>query len=125
MTGPKDSNEAGARTLDPAVLAGLRRALDDDTLVAEIIEAFLADTPGQIASLAAAGAQEDLPAVVATAHHIKSSALTFGAVRMVRLCSALESEPGESRDLVPAVAREFDELSRSLSTYLQDLSGAG
>jgi HPt (histidine-containing phosphotransfer) domain-containing protein len=109
-------------TLDPAVLTSLRTAMDDDDLVAEIIKAFLSDTPGQLASLVAADQRGDLPTVVAQAHLIKGSALTFGAVRLVQLCAALETAPRDTARVL-AVAGEFEELRESLSAYLEELRG--
>ena len=70
----------------------------------------------------AADLRGDLPAVAASAHLIKGSALTFGAVRLVQQCDALESGPGGS-ERVPAVAGEFEALCGSLTGYLEDLRG--
>lgn len=114
MTGP---------TLDVTVLEGLRAALGDDGLVREIIEAFRADTPGQIATLVAAHERGDLATVVAAAHLVKGSAMTLGAVRLEQLCVTLEAARGESGDQVLVVSEEFEELSGLLSDYLKGLDG--
>jgi HPt (histidine-containing phosphotransfer) domain-containing protein len=112
MTGP---------TLDPTTLDDLRVAMGSDDLVVDIIEAFLTGTPGQIDSLVEAGQRGDLPAVVTLAHLIKGSALTFGAVRVVELCQALESAPSDPDGRVTALAGEFEKLAASLSVYLEAL----
>lgn len=118
MPEPIDPTERGGPTLDPTVLAELREALGDDLLVAEIIGAFQAETPGQIASLVAAHDRGDSHALVSAAHLIRGGALTLGADRMAGLCAALEASPDGSPRLVPAVADEFDELTGALSAYL-------
>lgn len=121
MTDGAGSAETSGPTLDPDALEGLRDALEDDELVADIIQTFLSETPDQIASLASAEQLGDLATLTATAHLIKGGALTFGAVRLVRLCAALEASPPEASSLVPAVEQEFEELSRSLSSCLDEL----
>jgi HPt (histidine-containing phosphotransfer) domain-containing protein len=116
------SHQTSGPTLDPDALQTLRDALGDDELVVDITRTFLSGTPAQIDTLASAELSGDLPTLAATAHLIKGGALTFGAVRLVRLCAALEASPAESRGLVPAVAQEFDELSRALSSHVDELS---
>lgn len=109
------------QTFDPTALASLRAALEDDEFVLGLAAKFLVETPGRIAALTAATREGDLSAIVAAAHLIKGSALTFGAPRLVNLCAALEASPSEARSLVAAVAHEFDELSGSLSKYMGDV----
>lgn len=114
MTGP---------TLDSTVLADLRTAMDNDDLVAELVATFQADTPGQLAALAAAHQRGDLASVVTQAHLVKGGALIFGAVRLVQLCEALEADPSGPGERVTALAREFEELTLSLSAFLEALPG--
>lgn len=106
-----------AAVLDDEALATLRGALGDDGLMADVIEAFLQETPAQVEALDAAGRAGDEQALGAAAHLIKGSALTLGAVALAESCAAVESSPGESAGLVPAVGRAFDEAARSLSRY--------
>jgi HPt (histidine-containing phosphotransfer) domain-containing protein len=113
-------SDGAGPTLDRGALDNLRADVDDDELVAQVIASFVADTPGQIASLAAAGERRDHPVVVSLAHRIKGSALTLGAVRLAQLCGELEAAPGGSGERVPAVARELEALTGSLSDYLDN-----
>jgi HPt (histidine-containing phosphotransfer) domain-containing protein len=117
-----DREAGNGQVLDDSVLATLRSALGDDELVADIIGAFLSETPKQIESLVAADRAGDERAVVAAAHLIKGSALTFGAVRLVSHCATLESAPSQAAALVPQVGLAYDEAARSLSRYLGELS---
>lgn len=120
-----DPEVPGGQTFDPTVLTALRTALGDDELVLDIVQNFLVNTPDHIAALGAAAREGDAPNVAATAHRIKGSALTFGAPRLVNLCAALESSPDGARRLVATVAREFNELSSSLTTYAGDVRAGG
>ena len=122
MVDDGDGSAHDGQVLDDTVLATLRSALGDDELVAEIIGAFLSETPAQIEGLAAAHRAGDERAVAAAAHLIKGSALTFGAVRLVDRCATLERSPGASPTLVPAVGQAYDEVAESLSRYVADLS---
>ena len=110
------------QTFDPTNLAALRTALGDDEIVRDIVQTFLAATPGHIAALRVAEREGAPQAIAASAHLIKGSALTFGATRLVNLCATLEASPVEPRGLVAAVEQEFHELSRSLSSYVGELA---
>ena len=109
------------QTFDPTVLAELRTDLEDDEFVLGIARNFLVRTPDHVAALTDAAREGDLQAISETAHLIKGSALTVGAPRLVNLCAALQISPAESRSLVPAVSREFDELASALSSYLGEV----
>lgn len=110
-------------TLDPTVLAGLRAALGDDQLVADLIQVFLSQTPGDLATLASAMRNGDQQEIAATAHLIKGSALTFGATRLAQLCARLEASPVGSDNLADSVAQEVHDVAASLSTYASELNG--
>lgn len=116
----------GGPTFDPTVLAELRAALEDDEFVFDLVRTFLAEAPRHIAALTTAAEAGDLEAVVATAHRLKGSALTFGASGLVNVCGALEGSPTECGRLVPGVARELDDASDHLNRYVREArSGHG
>jgi HPt (histidine-containing phosphotransfer) domain-containing protein len=77
-----------ALLFDPSVFRVLRSELGAED-AAEVLLAFLADTPRKIAVMASA--MEDRPAIKRQAHSIKSSAATFGFVEMSSLARDLES----------------------------------
>lgn len=107
--------------LDPTVLAAFREALHEDEYVVHMAHAFLDETPGEMAELAAAARRLDLSAVVSIAHLIRGNALTFGAARLAEVCAAIEVSPVRSRSLLPSMRKEFDEVARSLTGYLEGL----
>jgi HPt (histidine-containing phosphotransfer) domain-containing protein len=73
---------------DPSVFRVLCSELGAED-AAEVLQAFLADTPRKIAIMGAA--MEDRPAIKRQAHSIKSSAATFGFVELSALARDLES----------------------------------
>lgn len=116
---------ASGQTFDPTVLAELRTALDDDEVVFDLVQSFVAAAPRYVAALTTAAEAGDLEAIVATAHRLKGSALTFGASRLVDVCAALESSPADSGRFVVRLAQEIDELSVSMNRYLRGVRSGG
>ena len=57
----------------------------------EIVSAFLADTPGQVAALVDAFSRGDLPATGRLAHRVKGAAANLSAVRLQGLASEIET----------------------------------
>lgn len=83
---------AAAPAIDPAALAQLRAVMgDDDDAVDEVIDAFVTSTPNLLAALRIAAGAGDAAGVQGTAHSLKSSSATVGALTLVALCKALEA----------------------------------
>jgi HPt (histidine-containing phosphotransfer) domain-containing protein len=82
-----------AVVLDRTILAELHADLGDDnpTLVAELIDLFLADTPLLLAKLGAAIAAGAVEAVFQCAHSLKSTSANLGAQALAALCEGLEA----------------------------------
>ena len=77
-----------APLFDPSVFRGLCSELGNED-AAEVLQAFLADTPGKIAIMTSAMA--DRPSIKRAAHSIKSSAAIFGFAKLSALARDLES----------------------------------
>lgn len=77
--------------LDEATIAQLFESVGaDPAFLDELVEAYLADAPGQLAAAraaVAAGSPEDL---VRPAHTLKSSSSTFGALTLAGLARDME-----------------------------------
>lgn len=110
---PMQSGEPAS--VDASVLTTLREVLDDDVLLLEIIETFLDQTPDQLAALTLAAGAGENDTVATTAHVVKGSALTLGAVRLGQICAELERAPSE--ELAAAAVQEYDEVARHLSEF--------
>src|SRR6185437_5105562 len=105
--------------LDDSALANLRDLGGDDFL-AEVIDAFLADAPGQVATLRRSldeGSREELRRA---AHTLKSNGATLGAAGFAGLCRDLEhrAKAGEldgASELVERIEQEYAPLEEALS----------
>ena len=87
--------------LSDSVLDGLRE-LDDGELIAEIVGLFLQDTPRRIDALRNAVSADDASAVERTAHALKGSCESMGAVGMGGITAELQGV-GASGDLSSAI----------------------
>jgi HPt (histidine-containing phosphotransfer) domain-containing protein len=76
--------------LDPHTLAALRGLDDEDDLLSQLIDLFLADAPARLAKMRDAIARADWVALGDYAHSLKGSCATLGALRMAELCDWLE-----------------------------------
>jgi HPt (histidine-containing phosphotransfer) domain-containing protein len=80
-----------APLFDPSVFRGLCSELGNED-AAEVLQAFLADTPRKMARIMST--TTDRPAIKRAAHSIKSSAATFSFARLSALARALEAGIG-------------------------------
>lgn len=84
--------------LDEAVVAELRESVGgDDTFVAELASAYLAEGQEQIEAMVDAMGRGDVAAVVRPAHSLKSSSASLGAARVAELCRQIEYAAREGR----------------------------
>ena len=92
--------------IDEAVLAGLTHG--DVAETRELLDDFMASTTTDLATLEAARAAGDLPAVTREAHKIKGAARSIGAGELGEAADALETA-GRAQDAahVPALAADI------------------
>lgn len=108
-------------SLDMSVVETLKElgGDDDPELFGELVDAFLADTPGRLDAIDAALVTGDADGVAKAAHPLKSSAANMGAVGLSELCRRMEAaaREGDLSGLAPLAASarvEFDAASRAL-----------
>ncbi|SDO35791.1 Hpt domain-containing protein [Afipia sp. GAS231] len=94
-----------APLFDPSVFRGLCSELGNED-AAEVLQAFLADTPCKMALIMSATTGR--PSIKRAAHSIKSSAATFGFVKLSALARELES------GIEGMSARRLDECTGAL-----------
>jgi CheY-like chemotaxis protein len=81
----------GTVSFDRSVIQELGVGLDDPrALMVDLIDQFLADGTSLVATLNAAAARWDVPALRAAAHTLKGAASTMGALQLSGLCTQLE-----------------------------------
>jgi two-component system sensor histidine kinase/response regulator len=120
--------DSGAPVFHPPALELLQR-LGGDTLVAEIIDIFTANTPPLLSAARAGAESGDIDAVRRVLHSLKSSAGQLGAARMQRLCSegellAAQGAGTELTRLVFGLDAEYAQASARLDEVRRNgLSG--
>jgi CheY-like chemotaxis protein len=100
---------------------------DDVDLLRELGRTFIDVCPEHLAKIRAAIAAGDSQRVAAEAHTLKGSAVTLGAIEVVRSADALEQLAQERRlDAALALTGELEPLVRDFIRSLdKSLSGAG
>jgi CheY-like chemotaxis protein len=117
-------------SVDPAVLQRLIQSMGgDEAFVAEIIDEFLSDSLGLVASARAALETEDAAEVRRAAHTLKSNAATFGAHGLAERSRALEeaSKDGvlvDGDELLASIAEELEVVRQELRAARARLAGA-
>jgi CheY-like chemotaxis protein len=131
--GSGDGSPVGAQIdgpIDEAVLARLADGTGGDAgFVSELIEQFVADTPGLVAAARAGLDGGDVEEVRRAAHTLKSNAATFGAHTLAGRSRELEdaAKRGTLDDAsaqVDAMARELDTVREALPAVWRKMSGA-
>jgi CheY-like chemotaxis protein/HPt (histidine-containing phosphotransfer) domain-containing protein len=91
--------------LDHAVLDTFRHVMGDDTgsIMVELIDCYLAETPKLLEQMRKAIAQQDFKDLQRIAHGLKSSSASLGAIHLSQLCQELElmSSPLAPGNVVP------------------------
>lgn len=95
-------------------------------LVQEIAEVFLDDTPGLIADIVSAVANEDWDLLVRSSHSLKSSAFYLGAMRLSEVSGDIEREAqaqhlAECKDLSTQAPELFEQAKSALHEYQNNL----
>jgi HPt (histidine-containing phosphotransfer) domain-containing protein len=94
-----------ASTLDQTELKRLEKSMGGDTAyVAEIIDAFLVDTPRLLLDLRQAMEQKQGDSLRRAAHTLKGSSASLGAMTLASLCQELEAL-GKSGTMAGVAAR--------------------
>ncbi len=92
-----------------------RQIMDDDELAREVLRAFVADIPVQIAALRAATQRNDATALAETAHRVKGAAANICAPALNELASGIEAAAGDVD--MEAAGRLTDRLARSFAEF--------
>lgn len=121
--------EAAEAPLDPEVLASLRQLQQDtgEDILSELIGMFLEDAPSQIEEIRQALREADPQSLEHTAHALKGTSGTMGAIRMSAISSELQ-DVGRSGDLSDAsgkVAHLEGEFVQAKAALEAELEGSG
>ena len=111
--------------VDRTALDGLRalQGTGAPGLLEKLLDSFLEDTPHQLADLRQAARVGDAVRLTRLAHKLKGSVSNFGASRMVRVCTELETlgkngDVGIALQLLSDLDRQFDLASTVLRSEI-------
>lgn len=107
---------------DPSAIEKLRRVAGDQgsSFVKEMAQLFLEETQKSLAELRRGSESGDWKQVTRLAHSLKSSAATFGLMRLSAACQELEMDTkgatssDDTAGLVAAVFARFDDVIPTL-----------
>ena len=114
--------------LDEAVLGSLLETVGGDrTFLAELVEAYLGDSPGLLEAMQAGLRTDDRTALRRAAHTLKSTSASLGATAFAAACrevetTALEADPAWLAERIQAVAASYGPVAAALRDRL---GGAG
>lgn len=113
-------------SIDPEVVAALLE-LGDADFFADLVDDFVNSTRAYLDSLDAALVAGDAETVYETAHTMKSSAASIGALRFSGMCRDIEAcgRAGELGDLGDVAASLEDEFARVCASLATAVSGLG
>jgi CheY-like chemotaxis protein len=114
--------------IDPAVLGVLREDLGDPDAVRQVVKAFLDRLPLVLAQLADAAAREDQAVILSTAHSLKGTSATLGALPLSEECAELERVArtgvlSEIPSKLAGVRAQAETASRALRTEIGENPG--
>ena len=119
---PETGHAPQEAVVDTARLEHLRTMQDEGqpSLVRELIDMFVADSPGHLGALAEALDSADAPRLGRLAHRFLSVTQNIGALRMSSLCAEVErlSRQGQLQQATPLVSVLGEEQQRASEALL-------
>ena len=121
---PGGSAQTAEPVLDRAAMLGTVE--QDLVLLRELVEIFLAETPGLLAQIRSGVEEKHAEKVERAAHTLKGALLNFGARRACEVARQLEIRGREARlgDAAQVVSRlesEVSQVCQALSDYLREV----
>ena len=117
---PDSADGDEAELMDQQVLADLENETSRE-LVTEIIGIFIKETGERLDDLREAGTRQDPPSVIAAAHAVKSSAGTFGALRLQAAAGRVEllGRQGKEEESIALIESVADITEKTLRLYAE------
>ncbi|MEH2023769.1 PAS domain-containing hybrid sensor histidine kinase/response regulator [Nostoc sp.] len=120
--GPNQTLKSGK--IDPKILQSLRDMLRGDRLAfAELIGCYLTETARLVQDISTAIANQDIQTIWKTAHKLKSSSASIGAIALAQLCKVLEAQGRSSKlennlELFSQLYQEYEQVKTALEKEL-------
>ncbi|MHC5599904.1 MAG: response regulator [Nostoc sp.] len=117
-------NQTFKSAIDAKILQSLRDMVTGDRVAfAEMIECYLTETPKQVQNISTAITTEDTQTIWKTAHQLKSSSASVGAMALAQLCKVLEAQGRTSKlenslELLSQLYQEYEQVKTALEKEL-------
>jgi signal transduction histidine kinase/DNA-binding response OmpR family regulator len=124
---PAADTEAATRdAIDRKVIDGLREDLGDPDALRQVLTAFLDRAPLLVAQLKEARARGDQAALMASAHSLKGTSATLGALTLSEECAELERlvRAGRLQDLPARLAAIDTQAGIAMRALRAEIGGA-
>lgn len=108
---------------DPSAFETLRASVSDDaTFLAELVADYLEDAEEHVTTLQQAASEGRVEQLERTAHSLKSTSETVGALALAEVCRTIETLAHEGKleqaaRHVPEAAAQFDAVEGELRTH--------
>jgi PAS domain S-box-containing protein len=117
-------NQTFKSAIDAKILQSLRDMVTGDRVAfAEMIECYLTEAPRQVQDISTAITTEDTQTIWKTAHQLKSSSASVGAMALAQLCKVLEAQGRTSKlenslELLSQLYQEYEQVKTALEKEL-------
>ncbi|WP_392531576.1 PAS domain S-box protein [Nostoc sp. C117] len=110
--------------IDAKILTSLRDILRGDRVAfVELLQCYLTETPRLVQNISTAIANEDAQTLWKTAHQLKSSSASVGAITLAQLCKELERQGRSNKfqnnlDTISQLHQEYQQVKSALEKEL-------
>ncbi|QLE41878.1 PAS domain S-box protein [Nostoc sp. C052] len=124
QSGQNQRLKSAANNIDAKILQSLRNMVRGDRLVfAQLIECYLTETPRLVEDISTAIINQDTETLWKTAHQLKSSSASVGAIALAQLCKLLEAQGRSSKlenilELFSQLYQEYEQVKTALEKEL-------
>nr|WP_242054963.1 PAS domain S-box protein [Nostoc flagelliforme] len=110
--------------IDAKILQSLRDIVKGDRVVfAELITCYLTEAPRLVQNISTAITTQDIQAIWKTAHQLKSSSASVGAIALAQICRVLEAQGRTNKlenslELLSQLYQEYEQVKTALEQEL-------
>ncbi len=120
----KQDKTCNSVKIDAKVIASLRKILRGDSAAfAELIECYLTEAPKLVENISTAIATQDAQTLWKTAHQLKSSSASVGAMTLAQVCKQLEAQGRSNKfqsslEVISHLHQEYEQVKTDLKKEL-------
>lgn len=123
---PEIVSTSPSDVIDLKLFAELQQMVNNDTVLSEVVNQYLLDSPQKLATLSEALASDDQETLKRVAHTLKSTSVMLGASHLGELCRQLEAiaptaAPTVYQALVSDIKTEYEKVHPILQQNLPQL----